>query len=96
MTDAAAFKPKTVYVTYIGSTPKKVWDALTGGAFEWGMTPPAAFGGTLPLRGRDQRKLALNRSSVVEPGHSSFSPSALSGVSTVARWLCRSSGSSST
>ena len=24
------FVPKTVYVTYIASTPEKVWDALTG------------------------------------------------------------------
>lgn len=29
MTDLARFKPKTVYVTYIASTPEKVWDALT-------------------------------------------------------------------
>jgi uncharacterized protein YndB with AHSA1/START domain len=29
MADAAAFKPKTVYVIYIASTPEKVWQALT-------------------------------------------------------------------
>ena len=29
MIDIAKFKPKTVYVTYIGSTPEKVWEALT-------------------------------------------------------------------
>ncbi len=39
------------------------------------------------------RKLALILSSAAEPGHSSFSPSALSGVSTVLRWPCRSSAS---
>jgi uncharacterized protein YndB with AHSA1/START domain len=27
--DAAKFKPKTVYVTYVVSTPEKVWQALT-------------------------------------------------------------------
>jgi uncharacterized protein YndB with AHSA1/START domain len=29
MGDAAKFKPKTVYVIYIASTPEKVWQALT-------------------------------------------------------------------
>ena len=29
MTDIAAFKPKTVYVTYIAAAPGKVWQALT-------------------------------------------------------------------
>ena len=33
MTDAAGFKPVTVYVTYIASTPEKVWQALTDPAF---------------------------------------------------------------
>jgi hypothetical protein len=28
VTDAAKFKPKTVYVTYIASTPENVWQAL--------------------------------------------------------------------
>lgn len=32
MTDSK-FKPKTVYVTYIGSTPEDVWDALTCSEF---------------------------------------------------------------
>jgi len=27
------FKPRTVYVTYIASTPEKVWQALTDPAF---------------------------------------------------------------
>src|SRR4051812_42439775 len=50
-----------------------------------------------PPRGRAiYRKPALNRSSVAEPGQSSFSPNELSGASTVARWWCRSSGSLST
>ena len=29
MTDATKFKPNTVYVSYIVSTPDKVWQALT-------------------------------------------------------------------
>jgi len=29
MADVSKFKPKTVYVTYIASTPEKVWQALT-------------------------------------------------------------------
>ena len=33
MIDMAAFKPKTVYVTYIAATPDKVWQALTDPAF---------------------------------------------------------------
>ncbi|HZP78327.1 MAG TPA: SRPBCC family protein [Pseudolabrys sp.] len=30
---APTFKPKTVYVAYIGATPEKVWEALTSPAF---------------------------------------------------------------
>jgi len=48
------------------------------------------------LRGDQARKLALIFSSAAEPGHSSFSPSVLSGAATVLRWLCRSSASAST
>jgi len=33
MTDIREFKPKTIYVTYIASTPDKVWQALTDPAF---------------------------------------------------------------
>jgi uncharacterized protein YndB with AHSA1/START domain len=33
MTDIAKFKPKTVYVTYIASTPEKIWAALTQSEF---------------------------------------------------------------
>ena len=33
MIDTARFKPKTVYVIYIASTPEKVWQALTDSAF---------------------------------------------------------------
>lgn len=29
MTDLSAFKPKTVYVIYVASTPGTVWQALT-------------------------------------------------------------------
>ncbi|HET7848599.1 MAG TPA: SRPBCC family protein [Pseudolabrys sp.] len=31
--DGTKFKPKTVYVTYIATTPEKVWQALTDPAF---------------------------------------------------------------
>jgi uncharacterized protein YndB with AHSA1/START domain len=33
MTDVAKFKPKTVYVIYIVSTPEKAWQALTDPSF---------------------------------------------------------------
>jgi uncharacterized protein YndB with AHSA1/START domain len=33
MVDTGAFKPKTVYVTYIAAPPEKVWQALTDPAF---------------------------------------------------------------
>src|SRR3569832_3008615 len=33
MIDMGKFKPGTVYVTYIASTPEKVWQALTDPAF---------------------------------------------------------------
>ena len=33
MVDIAKFKPNTVYVTYIASTPERVWQALTDPAF---------------------------------------------------------------
>jgi uncharacterized protein YndB with AHSA1/START domain len=33
MTDIAKFRPHTVYVTYIASTPEKVWQALTSPEF---------------------------------------------------------------
>jgi uncharacterized protein YndB with AHSA1/START domain len=33
MIDASAFKPKTVYVTYIDAPPDKIWQALTDPAF---------------------------------------------------------------
>ena len=33
MSDIAKFKPKTVYVIYIASTPEKVWEALTSSEF---------------------------------------------------------------
>ena len=33
MVDVSRFKPNTVYVTYIASTPEKVWQALTDPAF---------------------------------------------------------------
>src|SRR5262245_161433 len=33
MIDTSKFRPNTVYVTYIASTPEKVWQALTDPAF---------------------------------------------------------------
>lgn len=33
MIDTAAFKPKTVYISYIAATPERVWQALTDPAF---------------------------------------------------------------
>ena len=33
MIDVVKFKPKTVYVTYIASTPEKIWQALTDATF---------------------------------------------------------------
>jgi len=33
MIDISKFKPNTVYVTYIASTPEKVWEALTSPEF---------------------------------------------------------------
>jgi uncharacterized protein YndB with AHSA1/START domain len=43
--DIAAFKPKTVYVTYIAATPDKVWQALTDPAF----TAQYFFGRTIEI-----------------------------------------------
>ncbi|HXX03392.1 MAG TPA: SRPBCC family protein [Xanthobacteraceae bacterium] len=33
MTETAKFKPKTVYVIYVASTPEQVWQALTSSEF---------------------------------------------------------------
>jgi uncharacterized protein YndB with AHSA1/START domain len=33
MSDTAAFKPKTVYVSYIAAAPEQVWQALTSSEF---------------------------------------------------------------
>jgi uncharacterized protein YndB with AHSA1/START domain len=33
MADIGAFRPKTVYVIYIASTPEQVWQALTSSEF---------------------------------------------------------------
>jgi uncharacterized protein YndB with AHSA1/START domain len=43
--DTARFKPKTVYVIYIASTPEKVWQALTSADF----TKLYFFGRTIEL-----------------------------------------------
>jgi uncharacterized protein YndB with AHSA1/START domain len=42
------FKPKTVYVTYIASTPERVWDALTQSEF----TKQYFFGRSIELEPR--------------------------------------------
>jgi uncharacterized protein YndB with AHSA1/START domain len=52
----AEFKPKTVYVTYIVSTPEKVWEALTSPEFTrkyfWGLgiELEPKLGGSFALR----------------------------------------------
>ena len=43
------FKPKTVYVTYIASTPEKVWDALTRAEF----TRQYFFGRSIEIEPRE-------------------------------------------
>ena len=45
MIDAARFKPRTVYVTYIVATPEKVWQALIDPAF----TAQYFFGRTVEI-----------------------------------------------
>ena len=45
----AEFKPKTVYVTYIASTPEKVWDALTQSEF----TRQYFFGRSIEIEPRE-------------------------------------------
>jgi uncharacterized protein YndB with AHSA1/START domain len=59
--DVAKFKPKTVYVVYIASTPERVWQALTDAGFTaqyfFGRTieiEPAA-GGSFAMRMPDGR-----------------------------------------
>ena len=55
----AEFKPNTVYVTYIVSTPEKVWEALTSPEFTrkyfWGLgiELEPKLGGSFALRGAD-------------------------------------------
>jgi uncharacterized protein YndB with AHSA1/START domain len=55
----AEFKPKTVYVTYIVSTPEKVWQALTSAEFTrkyfWGLSIELEpkLGGSFALRAAD-------------------------------------------
>ena len=59
MSDTANFKPNTVYVTYIMSTPEKVWEALTSSEFTrkyfWGLgiELEPRLGGSFALRGAD-------------------------------------------
>jgi uncharacterized protein YndB with AHSA1/START domain len=57
----ANFKPKTVYVTYIASTPEKVWQALTSSEFtrkyfwERAVEVEPKVGGTFVLKLPDGR-----------------------------------------
>jgi uncharacterized protein YndB with AHSA1/START domain len=57
----ATFKPKTVYVTYIASTPEKVWQALTSSEFtrkyfwERAVEVEPKVGGTFVLKLPDGR-----------------------------------------
>jgi uncharacterized protein YndB with AHSA1/START domain len=46
--DTSKFKPKTVYVIYIASTPEKIWQALTDPAF----TAKYFFGRTIEIEPR--------------------------------------------
>jgi len=46
MADVSKFKPNTVYVTYIASTPAKVWEALTSPEF----TQQYFFGFTIDVQ----------------------------------------------
>ncbi len=48
MIEVAKFKPRTVYVTYIASTPEKVWRALIDPAF----TAQYFFGRTIEIEPR--------------------------------------------
>lgn len=48
MIDTSRFKPKTVYVIYIASTPEKVWQALTSPEF----TSQYFFGRTIEIEPR--------------------------------------------
>jgi uncharacterized protein YndB with AHSA1/START domain len=48
MIDASRFKPKTVYVTYMASTPQIIWDALTRPEF----TQQFFFGRTIEIEPR--------------------------------------------
>ncbi len=56
MFDESKFKPKTVYVTYIASTPEKVWQALTDPTFTreyfsgFAVEAEPTAGGTFRLR----------------------------------------------
>jgi uncharacterized protein YndB with AHSA1/START domain len=49
MTDVARFNPKTVYVSYIASTPEKVWAALTSPEF----TRQYFFGRTIEIEPKE-------------------------------------------
>ena len=73
MIDLAKFKPKTVYVTYIASTPQKIWDALTRSEF----TQQFFFGRTIeiePRRGGAFRLLAPDGSTHVSGEVVEWSP----------------------
>ena len=75
MIDVARFKPKTVYVTYIASTPQRIWDALTQSEFTqqffFGRTVEIEpkVGGSFVLRMPDGRVDVKGEVVAFEPPH---------------------------
>jgi uncharacterized protein YndB with AHSA1/START domain len=55
MVDVSKFKPKTVYVTYIASTPEKIWAALTQPEF----TKQYFFGRTIEIEPKSSGSFIL-------------------------------------
>jgi uncharacterized protein YndB with AHSA1/START domain len=54
---APNFVPKTIYPIYIGSTPEKVWQALTGGEF----TRQYFFGSTIEVEPNEGGRFILRK-----------------------------------
>jgi uncharacterized protein YndB with AHSA1/START domain len=73
MVDVSRFKPKTVYVIYIASTPEKVWQALTSSEFtrkyfwERDVEIEPKLGGAFVLRLPDGRVNVRGRVVVYDP-----------------------------
>ena len=49
------FVPKTIYITYIASTPEKVWEALTSSEF----TRRYFFGRSVEIEGKAGGRFAM-------------------------------------